>query len=131
MFRHVFAYHYNAGNGGTWILHQGSHVDVRRKRDDVSSHEPAQSHQRFTGEMNEDYERMKATSEKFADTIIRAFKLRFPTHTVDSKAIIINSLLITTMSFIKSFDRQEERIGAIEAIIQAWINFADEIEGSN
>ncbi len=78
--------------------------------------------------MNEDAERLKATSEKFADTIIKAFKLRFPTQTVDSKTITINSLLITIMSFIKSIPHKEERESAAAAIIDSWILFINELE---
>jgi len=78
--------------------------------------------------MNEDAERLKATSEKFAETIIKAFKLRFPAMTVDSKTITINSLLISVMSFIKSISDKEERESAAAAVIESWIFFLNELE---
>lgn len=77
---------------------------------------------------DEDIERMKATSEKFADTIIKAFRLRYPVETVDSKAVTINSLLLVLQSFVKSLPDKEEAKQAAEAIHFSWICFRNELD---
>lgn len=75
--------------------------------------------------MDEDLVRLHSMSSHFAETIIRAYKLRFPTQTPDSKTITINSLLMALLSYLDTLE-EVERANATEAVIQALFESIDE-----
>lgn len=57
--------------------------------------------------MDEDVERFRATTKKFALTIVRAFQDRFPNPNEFETNIIVNSLSSSLLSFLMTLNHEE------------------------
>jgi len=69
--------------------------------------------------MDEDLAYLQTMTHKFAETILIAYKRRFPKETPQSRTITINSLLTALMAYLNTME-PVDRANAIDAIILAF-----------
>jgi hypothetical protein len=74
--------------------------------------------------MDEDLMRLQNMSQNFAETILTAYKRRFPTTTKESITITINSLLTALMAYLNTMEAVE-RANATDAIIQSFLELKE------